>query len=61
MKAAFNKQTKPSLNEDWYLTNKIPKGHSLEERIRWRLEHSKNCGCRSIPQKLLAIIERIMN
>jgi len=45
------------LNKEWHLTNRMPKNATIEERIAWHLEHSKNCGCRPIPDKLKAEIK----
>jgi len=38
------------LNRDWHEKNVMPRNASLEQRIDWHLEHSKNCGCRPIPK-----------
>ncbi len=40
------------INEEWHLQNKMPKNPTLEQRIKWHLEHVKNCGCRKIEGKL---------
>ncbi len=44
--------TKPKLNKEWHLKNRMPEKATLEQRIAWHLEHAKNCGCRDIPEKL---------
>ena len=46
------------LNKEWHLANRMPKNATIEERIAWHLEHSKNCGCRPIPDKLKAAIKK---
>ena len=47
------------LNADWHKKNRMPKGAKLAQRMKWHLEHAKECGCRSIPRTVLdAILER---
>lgn len=41
------------INASWHLKNKMPTKATLEQRIKWHLEHSENCSCRPIPEKLL--------
>ena len=47
-----------NLNKEWHLKNKMPEKASLDDRIKWHLEHVKNCSCRPIPEKLLAEMKR---
>ncbi|CAM4259325.1 hypothetical protein FLTE109939_01945 [Flavobacterium terrigena] len=46
------------LNREWHKSHKMPKNPTLEQRIDWHIEHSKNCNCRKIPTNL---IEKIQN
>jgi len=46
------------LNKEWHLAHRMPGNATIEERIVWHLEHSKNCGCRPIPDKLKAAIKK---
>ena len=46
------KKTKLRLNKEWHLAHLMPKNPSIKDRIEWHLEHTKNCGCREIPEKL---------
>ena len=41
------------INKEWHLKNKMPNNAKLEERVKWHLDHQKNCNCRPIPEKLL--------
>lgn len=45
------------INKDWHLANKMPNppagGPTKEQRLNWHIEHSKNCTCREMPQKLI--------
>lgn len=42
------------INKEWHEKNKMPKNPTFEQRVKWHLEHQKNCNCRPIPQKLLS-------
>ena len=46
------------LNRDWHSTHKMPENAAIDKRIEWHLEHSKNCKCRPIPEKLKAEIQK---
>jgi len=40
------------INKAWHLKHKMPKNPTIEQRIKWNVEHAKNCGCRKIGGKL---------
>jgi hypothetical protein len=40
------------LNKEWHLKNKMPKNPSFDERIKWHIDHSKNCSCREMPESI---------
>ena len=40
------------MNKEWHLKHAMPKNPSIDQRIKWHLEHQKNCSCRPIPEKL---------
>jgi hypothetical protein len=40
------------INKAWHEKNKMPKNPTFEQRVKWHLEHHKNCSCRPIPAKL---------
>jgi hypothetical protein len=42
----------PKLNKTWHANHKMPPHATLEQRIRWHLQHRRHCGCRPIPPKL---------
>jgi hypothetical protein len=48
-----------NINRQWHLTHPIPRNPSLAQRIEWHLTHARECGCRPIPPKLLAQMERL--
>lgn len=41
------------INREWHLKNRMSKKSTFEQRVKWHLEHMKNCTCRPIPDKLL--------
>lgn len=53
------KITVMKINKEWHEKNKMPKNATFEQRVRWHLEHLKNCSCRGeIPQKLAEEMKR---
>jgi hypothetical protein len=42
------------MNREWHNANTTPKNATVEERIAWHKGHTQNCGCRPIPQGLMA-------
>ena len=46
------------LNKEWHLQNRMPKNAAFEQRVKWHVEHQKNCLCRPIPIKLLEEMKR---
>lgn len=40
------------INAEWHLKHKMPKNPTMDERIKWHLEHQKHCSCRKISGKL---------
>lgn len=48
-----------ALNKEWHLKNRMPKNPTTEERIKWHLEHQKNCTCFPFPKKLKEEMEKV--
>jgi hypothetical protein len=46
------KMNPPKLNKTWHAKHKMPPHATLDQRIRWHLQHRRRCGCRPIPPKL---------
>jgi hypothetical protein len=46
----------PRLNAAWHKENRMPAKATLAQRTTWHRAHAKNCACRPIPEKLLALI-----
>ena len=46
------------MNKAWHAAHKMPEKASVDQRTRWHLAHAANCGCRTIPAKLLPEIKK---
>ncbi len=40
------------INKEWHLAHHMPKNPTLQQRFTWHIEHTKNCFCREIREKL---------
>jgi hypothetical protein len=40
------------LNRGWHHEHQIPTNTKMEQWLKWHFEHTKYCGCRSIPIKV---------
>ena len=41
------------INAEWHKKHRMPEHPTIEQRIKWHLEHIKNCNCRNdIPPNL---------
>ena len=45
------------INKEWHLENKMPKNPTQEQRMKWHIEHIKNCECYPVSPKLKKEIE----
>jgi len=41
------------MNREWHKEHKMPRTVTAKERVKWHLEHVRNCSCRPFPQGLL--------
>jgi hypothetical protein len=46
------------INASWHLKNKMPKNPNLDQRVKWHVEHARNCDCRKLDGKILEEINR---
>ncbi len=46
----------PRLNADWHRAHRMPKNPSLAQRVAWHEEHSRVCGCRPMPDSIVAAL-----
>jgi len=44
------------MNAAWHQENRMPDRATLRQRVKWHLEHVRECGCRPIPRTILATI-----
>lgn len=47
-----------NINKEWHEKNKMPKNPTFDQRVKWHLEHQKNCSCRKISEKLAEELTR---
>lgn len=41
------------INKEWHEKNRMPKNATFEERVKWNMEHNKNCSCHpGFPKRL---------
>jgi len=45
------------MNALWHENNKMPKMATLEQRLKWHIEHPKNCVCRKPPASVVLLIQ----
>ncbi|HQF36288.1 MAG TPA: hypothetical protein PLL26_01435 [Candidatus Dojkabacteria bacterium] len=47
------------INREWHLANKMPKNPTHQQRMKWHIEHNKNCQCYPISDKIRKEIEEL--
>jgi hypothetical protein len=47
-----------AINAAWHKGHPMPMNSTLEQRVKWHVEHAKKCGCREIPPTVLKEIRR---
>ena len=47
------------INAEWHEANRMPRNATLEQRVRWHLEHLEHCACRKdLPKSVAAEVQR---
>jgi len=46
------------INKEWHLANKMPKNPTLDQRVKWHVEHARSCQCRKLKGKILEEIKK---
>jgi hypothetical protein len=41
-----------SINREWHQKHKMKKNATEKEKIKWHIEHEKNCSCRKMPESI---------
>jgi len=45
-------------NIEWHLKNRIPKNPTLDQRVKWYIEHVRNCACPPLDREVLEEVKR---
>ncbi|TLZ61100.1 MAG: hypothetical protein E6K13_07460 [Methanobacteriota archaeon] len=45
-------------NEEWHRKHPLGRNASLNDRVRWHVDHTENCGCRPIPESVKRALRR---
>jgi len=46
------------INKEWHEKNKMLKNPTAEQRMKWHIEHIKNCSCYQVSEKLKKEIKK---
>jgi hypothetical protein len=46
------------INAEWHAKHKMIKNPSLDQRVKWHMEHTRHCSCRPLEGKILAEIKK---
>lgn len=45
------------VNRAWHDENRMPKNPTTKQRVKWHVNHAKECGCREMPSKIKKLTE----
>ena len=48
-----------AMDAAWHAEHPLPRSATTAERIAWHEEHARRCGCRPIPARLLAEMQKM--
>jgi hypothetical protein len=48
----------PKLNARWHAAHPMPPRATMPQRVTWHLAYAKACGCREIPESVVAQLKR---
>jgi hypothetical protein len=46
-----------AMNTDWHEEHPLGSNASMDERVRWHLQHQAKCGCRPVPKDVQDVID----
>jgi hypothetical protein len=46
------------INAEWHSKHKMPENPTLDQRVKWHLEHARHCSCRRLEGKILEEIKK---
>ena len=41
------------INAEWHLKNRLPEDPTLDQRVKWHIEHARHCSCGSLDEEIL--------
>ena len=47
------------MNKEWHAAHVMPPNPTKDQRIAWHAEHATECGCRPVPENLLADVKAL--
>ena len=47
------------MNKEWHAAHVMPSNPTRDQRIAWHAEHAIACGCRPVPEGLLADVKAL--
>jgi hypothetical protein len=47
------------MNADWHREHVLGSNAPMDTRVRWHMEHARECGCRPIPKGVQEAISRL--
>jgi len=47
------------MNKEWHSAHVMPPNPTRDQRIAWHAEHATACGCRPVPEDLLADVKAL--
>lgn len=57
----IKKESEAPFNEEWHKSNSMPMKGTLDQKIKWHIEHVAHCKCRPIPDKIKQEIQKRLN
>jgi hypothetical protein len=45
-------------NEEWHLKHKLPNNPTMDQRVKWRIEHARRCPCSSYDKDILEELKK---
>lgn len=49
---------KPKINKEWHQDNKMPIKATLDQKIKWHIDHVAHCKCRPMPDTIKKEIQK---
>lgn len=46
------------INSEWHSKNRLPEDPTLDQRVKWHIEHARHCSCRSVDEEILEELKK---